>query len=152
MDRVPGVLWLINSQGENVEGMQEVTLAVMGAANVGKSTFMQCALDLKRPAALAVSTKKVSLEGVTSILRLVELPIDDVEITNALEVEWPETIGDEATPKIDGALLLYDVTDQGSTAQVPGLLSESVKIRPPYPLEDAKVEEEVTSPSINTGL
>ena len=117
----------MGSKGENVEGMQEVTLGVLGAANVGKSTFVQCALDLKRPAVLPASIKKVSLEGVTSVLRLIELPIDQVEITRTHEIEWPETVGDQATPRMDGVLLLYDVTDQRSIAQVPDLQSKSAR-------------------------
>ena len=107
--------------------MQEVTLAVLGAAKAGKSTFVQCALDLKKPAASPTSTKKVSLEGVTSILRLVELPISEVVVTETEEIAWPDNVGDQAMPEIDGALLLYDVTNQDSMNQIPNILSEFVE-------------------------
>ncbi len=119
-------------QGENVEGMQEVTLAVLGAAKAGKSTFVQCALDLKKPASSPTSTKRVSLEGVTSILRLVELPISEVGITKHQEIEWPETTSGQNTPQIDGALLLYDVTNRNSIAQIPNMLSEFQILTPLY--------------------
>ena len=104
--------------------MQEVTLAVLGAAKAGKSTFVQCALDLKKPAISPTSTKKVSLEGVTSILRLVELPISEMVVTENQKIGWPEKVGDQAMPDIDGALLLYDVTNQDSMNQIPDILSE----------------------------
>ncbi len=107
--------------------MQEITLVVLGAAKAGKSTFVQCALDLKKPSASPASTKKVSLEGTTSVLRLIELPIDEVGVTKDQEIEWPEKVGDQALPQIDGALLLYDVTNEDSITQVPNMLSEFAK-------------------------
>ena len=106
--------------------MQEITLAVLGAAKAGKSTFVQCALDLKKPATSAASTKKVSLDGVTTVLRLVELSIDEVGVTKNHEIEWPQKVGDQATPHIDGALLVYDVTNLHSIAQIPNMLSEFI--------------------------
>ena len=121
---------VFGGQGENAEGMQEVTLAVLGAANAGKSTFVQCALDLKRPASSPTSTKRVSLEGVTSILRLVELPINEVGVTKYQEIEWPEIISGQNTMPIDGALLLYDVTNRNSIAQIPNMLSEFSDLDP----------------------
>lgn len=116
-----------SGQSENAGRMQEVTLAVLGAAKTGKSTFVQCALDLKKPAVSPASTKKVSLEGETSVLRLIELPIEEVGVAKNQEIDWPEKLGDQVMPRIDGALVLYDVTNQDSIAQVPSMLGESCK-------------------------
>ena len=106
--------------------MQEITLAVLGATGVGKSTFVQCALDLKKPAILPSSTKKVSLEGVISILRLIELQLEDVTVTEDCSVRWPTEIGDQSVPRIDGALVMCDVMDQSSMSNVHGILSKSI--------------------------
>ena len=107
---------------------QAVSLAVLGAPTVGKSTFVHCALDLKKPSLSPVSSKKVSLEGQISIVRLFELGLDDVEVTSEQRMRWPDKVGDESTPHIDGVLALYDVMDQSSITPIPLLLSESSRL------------------------
>ena len=107
--------------------VQEVSLAVLGAPAVGKSTFVHCALDLKKPSTSPVASKKVSLEGQISIVRLFELGLDDVEVTSEQSMRWPERVGDESMPRIDGVLALYDVMNQSSIAPIPPLLSKSFK-------------------------
>ena len=104
--------------------VQEVSLAVLGAPAVGKSTFVHCALDLKKPSTSPVASKKVSLEGQISIVRLFELGLDDVEVTSEQSMRWPERVGAECMPRIDGVLALYDVMNQSSIAPIPPLLSE----------------------------
>lgn len=113
--------------------MQEITLAVLGATGVGKSTFVQCALDLKKPAISPSSTKKVSLEGVISIVRLIELQLEDVTITEDCSICWPTEIGDQSVPRIDGALVMCDVMDQSSMSKAHGILSKSICFDLVYP-------------------
>ena len=98
---------------------------MLGAPAVGKSTFVRCALDLKWASPSPVSSKKVSLEGKISVVRLLEIGFEDLEITADQNVRWPTNVGDYDTPIIDGVLALYDVKDQGSIACMPALLSES---------------------------
>ena len=86
---------------------------------------MRCALDLKRTSTSLVSSKKVSLEGKISIVKLLELGFEDLEITSDHSVLWPKKVGDKTTPIIDGVLALYDVQNQSSITQIPELLSES---------------------------
>ena len=104
--------------------VQEVFLAVLGAPAVGKSTFMRHALDIKRAVVSPLSSKKVSLEGRISIVRLLELGFEDFEITADQDVCWPTKVGDYTMPIIEGVLALYDVNDHGSIARFPALLSE----------------------------
>lgn len=105
--------------------MQEVTLAVLGGAKVGKSTFVQCALDMKAPPISSCTTKKVSLEGTVSVLRLYEFQLKNIKISQDCSIIWPRLAGDDATPRIDGALVLFDVMDQTSLYEVADLLSKS---------------------------
>lgn len=105
--------------------MQEVTLAVLGSAKVGKSTFVQCALDMKALPISSCTTKKVSLEGTVSVLRLYEFQLKNTKISQDCNIIWPRLAGDEATPRIDGALVLFDVMDQTSLYEVADLLSKS---------------------------
>lgn len=107
--------------------MREVTLAVLGANRAGKSTFVQCALDLKRPSTSASATKKVSLEGVVSVLRLLEMQIGDININLEHDLVWPATVGGQSTPPVDGALVLYDVMNQSSLNLIPDVLSECAR-------------------------
>ena len=118
--------------GAKAGDIQEVTLAVLGAPAVGKSTFVCCALDLKKASASVLCSKKVSLEGKVSIVRLLELGFEDLEISSDQNVRWPTTVGDHSTPIIDGVLALYDVMDQGSIARIPALLSESFERSQPF--------------------
>ena len=48
------------------------------------------------------------------------MDIDEDDLT----VNWPETIGDKMMPRIDGALVLYDITDDSSLEGIPEMLSE----------------------------
>ena len=111
--------------GEKAGDIQEVTLAVLGAPAVGKSTFVRSSLDLKKPPTSPVSSKKVSLEGKISIVRLLELGFENLEITSNQSIRWPTKVGNHNTPRIDGVLALYNVMDQGSISRIPTLLSES---------------------------
>lgn len=108
--------------------VQKVTIAVLGAPAVGKSTFVRCALDLKKASTSLLSSKKVSLEGKISVVRLLELGFDDVGITAERTMRWPQAVGNQDMPDIDGVLALYDVMDQSSIAPMPDLLSEFSQI------------------------
>lgn len=118
------VAWLMLLQIGNAQEMQEVTLAVLGGAKAGKSTFVQCALDMKAPPVSSCTTKKVSLEGSVSVLRLHEFRLDNVKISEDCSIVWPRLAGHEAKPRIDGALVLFDVMDQSSLCEVADLLSK----------------------------
>lgn len=111
-------------RGSKAGDVLEVTLAVLGAPAVGKSTFVRCALDLRRASTSAISSKKVSLEGKISIVRLLELGSEELEITADQSVRWPK-VGNQNTPIIDGVLALYDVKNHDSIVRISALLSES---------------------------
>ena len=106
---------------------QEVVLVVLGAPATGKSTFVRCALELKKASESPVSSKKVSLEGKISTVRLFELAFQDVSVTSDHRVQWPEKVGEEDMPIVDGVLALFDVMNQSSIAPMPSVLSESLQ-------------------------
>lgn len=91
---------------------------------MGKSTFCVCALDLKKASSSPISSKKVSLEGRISIVRLVELGFENVEVTEGDVVHWPKRVADQGMPDVDGVLALYDVTDEDSIKPLFKMLSE----------------------------
>ena len=105
-------------RGDEVHG---VSIAVVGRGGVGKSTFIQRALDLKASPESPIASKKVSLEGSISVVRLIELDISEVfVIENALQ--WPKIVKDHPIPRLDGLLLLYDVLDHNTYDSVLAIL------------------------------
>ncbi|KAL8822644.1 MAG: hypothetical protein Q9191_006622 [Dirinaria sp. TL-2023a] len=113
-----------HGQTRNENGIREVTLAVTGADQAGKSTFIECALDLKKPLSAPIATKKVSLEGVISTLRLVEIPLAKLTAGSEEGLALPETVGGQDTQHVDGALVVYDVMNQESFNHLSSILSE----------------------------
>ena len=115
-------------QTTNSDGMREITLAVVGTQQVGKSSFIQCALDLRKPSSAPFATKKVSLEGVVSVLNLLEIALEDIKVNAEQHLTWPETVGGQIRPAIDGALVLYDVVNPNSLVRIPDVLSKCLSL------------------------
>ena len=95
---------------------------------------MQRALDLAAlPSPNApVGARKMSIDKHVYVVRLFELAFDQVEFGGSEEDEnivWPDKVGDLVAPTMDGALVLYDVTNRRSLAEVPGALSKFTTTR-----------------------
>ena len=108
-----------NSQGGH--GLNDVSIAVIGSAGVGKSTFMQRSLDLKAFPRSPITSKKVSLEGSISVVRLIELDVTEISIIDDA-LRWPKVIDGYPVPRIDGLLLLYDVLNYATFDALPAVL------------------------------
>ncbi|KAK5136832.1 hypothetical protein LTR08_001754 [Meristemomyces frigidus] len=128
-DEVAGVVGAVRQyqpfqSPEVAEPLQEINIAVIGAEGVGKSTFVQKAFDLPcLPPSLAAE-RRIPIDGSAYLVRLLEVPIDDVYVDDDDTVGWPDTIEDKVMPRIDGAIAMYDVQDKGSFDDVPEVLSE----------------------------
>lgn len=103
----------------------DFVFAVVGAKNCGKSTFVHCALDLKKPATSPAVSKRMSLEGEIFVVTLVEVQLRDLQVGEDEMLEWPAAAGDYKMERIDGVLVLYDVTNPHSIRTLPSILSES---------------------------
>lgn len=103
--------------------LQEVVIAVLGASAVGKSTFLQLSLDLRKLPDSPITSKKVLREGSMFLVRLVEVDVEDVDVSSEGLI-WPAIIDDGPTPLIDGVLLLYNVLDPSSIAPLPPILGK----------------------------
>ena len=75
-----------------------------------------------------MASKKVSLEGSISIVRLVELGIEHVHAHNNT-IEWPEMCGDAKLPVVHGVLLLFDVMNLETFENIPRVLGMSFSMR-----------------------
>jgi GTPase SAR1 family protein len=98
---------------------------VLGSRRVGKSTFIQRALDVRQDPPNAFSSKKMSLDGVIYVVRLFETVVGDITISDSNNITWPDLINEENPLPVDGVLLLYDVTNGESVLEIPEILCES---------------------------
>lgn len=108
--------------------MDTINISVIGCLGVGKSSFIQNALRLNKRPTSANSSVRLDLEGVPYIVCLLEhdlgyLHMDDV-VAPGKQIQWPKQINGQPVPRIDGALVLYDVTDRDSIRELPTALSE----------------------------
>lgn len=103
--------------------MQELNIAVLGARGSGKSTFIRRAMGLQAMPTTAISSRKMTIDGGYYIVRLLEFSFHDIHIGERNCIKWPEMMDDLATPRIDAAITVYDVTSIESLAQVPDTLS-----------------------------
>jgi hypothetical protein len=110
------------AQSNPDDGLPQVTLVVLGAQGVGKSTFVQNSFDLRSPMTSVFAVKKMSLDDVVYLVRLVEVSLDDVVVTESDRITWPKSLKGIDLPPIDGVLALYDVTNQESITGIPDLL------------------------------
>ena len=97
---------------------------MLGAEGVGKTLFIQRVLDLKTAPPIAMSARKVTVNETSYMVRLVEILFDEVKIAENDSISWPDTINDLAMPRIDGAYVLYDVTNKDSLDKIPEMLSK----------------------------
>ena len=106
-------------------GMADINIALLGAPGVGKSTFVQRAFGLQQTPTSIVQALRITIARVPFNVRLLELDLDDVGLTEDERVCWPKRIEGQAMPALDGVVTLYDVTDRESLTGVPDILSRS---------------------------
>lgn len=99
-----------------------VNLAVVGSRGVGKSTFIQHALDLKQPPTSPLSSKKMSLDGTVYVVNLWKILPKETSVTQTNRIVWPLSVGEQTLPPIDGALVLYDASSPKSIVEVSRIL------------------------------
>lgn len=104
--------------------ISQINLAILGALGVGKSTFVQKALDLRHHPVSHYSSKKMSLDNVVYLVRLLEISMEEIMIADDRKVQWPSNVSDRDMPSVDGVLVLYDVTNPESIQGVPEILSK----------------------------
>lgn len=98
-----------------------VTIAVVGQDHVGKTTFIQSALDMRFPMSSRSTTKKMSLDGTVYLVRLLEIGTKEIHIGSQGEIVWPR-LDQESPPTIDGVLVLHDVTQPAGLSRITDLL------------------------------
>ncbi|KAI9820626.1 MAG: hypothetical protein M1827_004995 [Pycnora praestabilis] len=109
------------TQGKN---MREISIVVLGAPKVGKTTFIQHALYLRQPPSSMRTTKKMAMQGLVHVVNIIELDVDSIEIRAGQRIEWPGFVDGKETPRIDGVLALYDVLNKDSIVQLSDVIKQ----------------------------
>jgi GTPase SAR1 family protein len=104
--------------------MENINIAVIGAAGVGKSTLIQRALGLRSLPTAVSSSQKMSVDNIVYTVSLVELDLETFDFNPDRRVQWPKQINGQIVPRMDGALILYDVMNRESIIDLPQTLSE----------------------------
>ncbi|KAJ5876916.1 hypothetical protein N7455_000381 [Penicillium solitum] len=143
----------IQQEGESTKtGFPEVTIAVAGEENAGKSSFVKCALDMKNPPAFPMNKKKMSLNGSVYIVHLMEVDLTQVQFDQDKKIIWPRTGREKSTPVIDGVLVLHDATKPDRLSLTTNLIDSLAASDLPFlqvackcdvnpePLEDTEVD------------
>lgn len=104
--------------------MHEINIAVLGAAGVGKSSFIQRVFDHRAPPTLTVTPRKMSIDGEEYTVRLIELRLEDLDFEDGSRLQWPTTADHRPFPPVDAVLTLYNVMDKESLSLVPETLRE----------------------------
>jgi GTPase SAR1 family protein len=104
--------------------MDPINIAIIGAIGVGKSSFVQRVLRTPRPPNYNVTSLRQDVDGVIRHVTLVELDLEGFEVDSNQPIQWPKQIGGQLVPRMDGALILYDVTNKESIRDLPSTLCE----------------------------
>ncbi|KAG9383605.1 ras guanyl-nucleotide exchange factor [Pyrenophora tritici-repentis] len=132
--------------------MQELNMAVIGARGSGRSTFIRRALGLPDAATTSNCSRTIAIDGSPYLVRFLEMMADDVHLTERCIIKWPETVHDSVTPRIDAAVILYDVTNSDSLGKVPDMLSILNKAQLPIVLVACKCDQHPAHRHVDTAV
>ncbi|KAL2350220.1 ras guanine nucleotide exchange factor domain-containing protein [Cryomyces antarcticus] len=110
------------ARSPDLEPMAEINIGVLGAAGVGKTTFVEKAFGLQTSVSSSATGKTIPINGKPYMVRLLEIPFDDIEVEEDARISWPVVVNDQEMSPLDGALALYDVMNKDSLADIPKML------------------------------
>lgn len=106
--------------------MDAINIAIIGANGVGKSTFMQRALKLSAPPTQPIVTFNwTESDGTQHTVNTIEVDLDAFDLEMNEPIRWPRQANGQMTPRVDGTMVLYDVTSEDSINMLPQTLCES---------------------------
>ncbi|KAF2793913.1 ras GEF [Melanomma pulvis-pyrius CBS 109.77] len=129
-----------SGNSDTASAMQDINIAVLGARGAGKSVFIRRAMNLPSAVTSAICTRKMTIDGGYYIVRFLEMSFNEIHVGERNTIKWPETMDDLATPRIDGAVTLYDVTSKESLTRVPEMLNVLSKSSLPFVLVACKCD------------
>ena len=83
---------------------------------------------MRQPSSSLFPAKKMSLDGVVYLVRLLEASFRNLSLRKDNSLRWPKTIGDLEMPEVDGVLMLYDVMNYDSIEGIADVLGMSFSL------------------------
>ncbi|KAI0484289.1 ras GEF [Xylariaceae sp. FL0804] len=120
--------------------MESLTIAVIGAKGVGKSHFIQRCLSLSRVPGPNLSTARISIDSIPYAVTLFDLDLEYFDVDPDRQIQWPKQMGGAIMPRVNGVLLLYDVTNRDSIIELPQTLNALVNSSLPAVLVATKCD------------
>lgn len=106
--------------------MDTINIAIIGANGVGKSSFMQRALKLSAPPNQGIVTFNwTESDGTQHTVNTLEVDLDAFDVEMNEPIRWPRQANGQMAPRVDGTMVLYDVTSKDSIKLLPQTLCES---------------------------
>ncbi|KAF1832114.1 ras GEF [Decorospora gaudefroyi] len=130
-----------SANSDSAPAMHALNIAVIGARGTGKSTFIRRTLRLPDTATTSNCSRSMTIDSTTYMVRLLEMSFSDVHVGERGIIKWPETVHDFATPRVDAAITVYDVTSQESLNKVPEMLNTLSKVQLPFILAACKCDQ-----------
>ncbi|KAJ4857567.1 rasGEF domain-containing protein [Trichoderma breve] len=128
------------SQSQQSSAMESFNIAIIGAIGVGKSTFVQRILGLSRPPISTASSVRIVVDSAAYMITLLELDLDSFELNTPHPIQWPKQINGHIVPRVDAALVLYDVTNKDTIRELPQTLAALTNSNMPAMLVATKCE------------
>ncbi|KAM3066765.1 hypothetical protein ACMFMG_011836 [Clarireedia jacksonii] len=145
----PSVDHSVNIPPQSRSGMADINIAVIGSNGVGKSTLIQRALSLRALPTSITSSLRMSVENVAYTVSLIELDLESFDINPDRQIQWPKQMNGHIVPRMDGALLLYDVMNRESIAELPQTLNALVNSSLPTILVSCKCDNPENTRQLN---
>ncbi|KAH8899626.1 ras GEF [Thozetella sp. PMI_491] len=120
--------------------MDSINIAVIGAEGVGKSAFIQRALRLPRPPTANLTQLRQDVDGIPHAVTLTELDLELFDVDPDQPVQWPKQANGHMAPRMDGAMILYDVMNKESIRELPPTMSALSKSSLPIVLVATKCD------------
>ncbi|RFU75676.1 aimless alea [Trichoderma arundinaceum] len=125
---------------QQTSAMESYNIAIIGAIGVGKSTFVQRILGLSRPPISTASSVRIVLDSSSYTITLLELDLDSFELNTPHPIQWPKQINGHIVPRVDAALVLYDVTNKDTIRELPQTLAALTNSNMPAMMVATKCE------------
>ena len=65
------------------------------------------------------SSVRMAVDNLTHFVTLLELDLEYFELSPTQPIQWPKQMNGHIVPRVDAALILYDVMDEGSIRDLP---------------------------------